>query len=201
VAVKEKVHGCDSAEVGMSLSNVAALLHQLGDVQAALPCIERAVSVLEAGLGPEHPRTAIVLSNYADILNQLGRFREAREISRRAIAIFEGESAPDGVTLSYPLTALGLGYLGDGVAEQAVPILERAAEIRNAREKKPTYLGEVHFALARALHQSGRDLPRAAALAQRARVEYASDSPSPATTRALAQIDAWLSAAGDRRSG
>ena len=192
VAVKEKVHGCDSAEVGMSLSNVAVLLHQLGDVQAALPRIERAVTVLEAGIGPEHPRTAFVLSNYAEILNQLGRFAEAREMSRRAIAIFEGESAPDGVTLSYPLTALGLGYLGDGLPEQAVPILERAVEIRNAREKKPTYLGEVHFALARALRESGRDLPRAVGLAQRARVEYASDSPGPVTTRALAQIDAWL---------
>ncbi len=96
------------------------------------------------------------------------------------------------MTLSYPLTALGLAYLGDGMAAQAIPILERAVEIRDAKEHKPTYLGEVHFALARALRLAGREPARARDLALRARTEYSSDSPSPVTERALAQIDAWL---------
>jgi eukaryotic-like serine/threonine-protein kinase len=197
VSVKEKVHGSDSADVGMSLSNVAILVDQLGDVEAAVSYIERALKALEVGLGPDHPRTAVLLSNYGEILNRLGRFEEAREMSRRALVIFEGESAPDGVTLSYPLTALGLGYLGDGMAEQALPILERAVEIRNAKENKPSCLGEVHFALARALRLAGREIPRARDLALCARTEYTSDSASPASKRALAQIDAWLADSGN----
>lgn len=143
------------------------LLEQLGDAAAAVPYIERAVKVLEVSLGSEHPRTATLLSNYAEILNRLERFEEAREMSRGALAIFEGETAPDGVTLSYPLTALGLGYLGDGMAEVALPILERAVEIREGTKNRSSSLGEVHFALARALRQIGQEIPRAAALAAR----------------------------------
>jgi eukaryotic-like serine/threonine-protein kinase len=201
VAVKERIHGPDNADVGLSLSNVATLLEQLGDAAAAVPYIERAVKVLEVSLGSEHPRTATLLSNYAEILNRLERFEEAREMSRRALAIFEGETAPDGVTLSYPLTALGLGYLGDGMAGEALPILERAVEIREGTKNRSSSLGEVHFALARALRQIGREIPRAATLAQRARVEYADDSPSPVTKRALVQIDAWLADSGDASKG
>ena len=192
VAAKEKVYGPDGAEVGMSLSNVALYLAELGEVETALGTNEHAIRVIEAGLGPEHPRTAILLSNHAEILNRLDRFAEAREMAGRALAIYEGDSALDGVILAYPLMALGLGYLGDGLAGRALPVLERAAVIRDAKEKKASCLGEVHFALARALRQLGRDLPRARALALQARQEYADDSPGPVTRRALVQIDAWL---------
>jgi tetratricopeptide (TPR) repeat protein len=192
VTVKEKIHGPDSADVGLSLSNVAILLEQLGQAEAAVPYIERAVKALEAGLGPEHPRTAVLLSNYGEILNRIGRFADAREMSRRALAIFEEASDPDGATISYPLTALGLGYLGDNMGEQALPILERAVEIRQSTKNRSSYLGEVHFALARALRQVGRDSARARALALRARDEYAQELPSPATARALEQVAIWL---------
>ena len=197
VAAKEKVYGPDNADAGASLSDVAIYLEQMGDVQAAVMCIERAVKILEASLGPEHPRTGITLSNYGEILNRLGRFEEARAVSQRALAIFEGDSAPNSVILSYPLTALGLGYLDDGMAEQALPILERAVEIREGKENDSSVRGEVHFALARALHQLGRDFPRAQGLAELARVEYAGASKSPFTERALAQIDAWLADHGN----
>jgi tetratricopeptide (TPR) repeat protein len=201
VAAKERAHGPDSADVGMSLSNVAIYLEQMGDLQAAIHFIERGVSALESGLGPEHPRTAVLLSNYGEILNRTGRFAEAREMSRRALAIFERETRPDSGVLSYPLTALGLGYLGDGMGTQALPILERAVAIRDREENRLASLGEAHFALARALRQTGRDGPRARALARRAHSEYAKESPTVLTERELAQIEAWLAdSATDRRS-
>jgi serine/threonine protein kinase len=196
VAAKEKVHGPDSAEVGMSLGNVAINLEQLGDVEAAVQTMGRAFRILETCLGPEHPRTAILLSNYGEILNRLGRFEEAARMCARAIAIFEGESAPDGVMLSYPLTALGLAYLGAGQAARALPVLERAAEIRDEKENKSTCLGEVHFALACALAETGTELPRARALTLRARQEYTREAPNPVTKWALAQIDFWLEVNG-----
>jgi len=96
--------------------------------------------------------------------------------------------------LSYPLMALGLGYLGEGLAEEALPPLERAVAIRDHKERHPGALGEAHFALARALKQVGRDAPRARALALAARAEHASDTPSQSSQRWLAQIDAWLAA-------
>jgi len=194
VAAKEKFHGPDSTEVGLSLSNIAMCMATAGDLANALMYVQRAISAVEAGAGPDHPRSGVVLSNYAEILNQLGRFAEAREMARRSLAIFERESSLDGAVLSYPLMALVLGYLGEGLAEEALPPLERAVAIRDHKERHPGALGEAHFALARALKQVGRDAPRARALALAARAEHASDTPSQSSQRWLAQIDAWLAA-------
>jgi serine/threonine protein kinase/tetratricopeptide (TPR) repeat protein len=192
VAVKEKVLGPDSADTAGSLSNLAMLLEEMGDGATAVHTLQRAIKASEEGLGPEHPRTAILLSNYAEISNRLGRFSEARAMARRAIGIMQGESAPDGVVVSYPLTALGVGYAREGMADQALPFLERAVAIRDDKENRPSSLGEVHFELARALRQAGRDVARAHALARRARDEYASDSTAPTVKAILAEIEAWL---------
>ncbi len=194
VAAKEKFYGPDSAEVGLSLSNVAMCLAVIGDLGNALTYLQRALSAVESDFGPDHPRTGVVLSNYAEILNQLGRFAEAREMARRALAVFERESSIDSSVLSYPLIALGLGYLGEGMVEEALSPLERAVAIRDRNEKRAASLGEVHFALACALKQAGRDVPRARALALAARAEYASDAPNDANQRQVARIDAWLAA-------
>jgi tetratricopeptide (TPR) repeat protein len=194
VTAKEKFHGPDSTEVGLSLSNIAMYMAGTGDLGNALTYMQRGVSAVEAGAGPDHPRVGVLLSNYAEILNQLGRFAEAREMARRSLAIFERETSLDGAVLSYPLTALGLGYLGEGLVEEALAPLERSVAIRDRKEKHPANLGEVHFALARALKQVGREAPRARALALAARAEYASDASSESSQRWLAQIDAWLAA-------
>ena len=195
-AVKERLYGPDGADVGTSLGNVAMLLEQLDEVDAAVVEIERGLSIVAAALGPEHPRTGVVLSNYGEILNRVARFADAREMAARALAIFERTSAPDGVILSYPLIALGIAHLGDGMAATALPILERAAAIRDAHETKASSLGEAHFALARALHETGTDRERALSLARRARAEYAADSPSPVIQRQLSIIDPWLAERG-----
>jgi len=194
VAAKEKFHGTDSTEVGLSLGNIALYMTATGDLANALTYMQRGISAVEADAGPDHPRIGVLLSNYAEILNQLGRFPEAREMARRSLAIFERESSLDGAMLTYPLTALGLGYLGEGLAEEALAPLERAVQIRDRKEKRPAILGEIHFALARALELAGREAPRARALALAARAEYASDAPSEASQRWVAQIDAWLAA-------
>ena len=199
-AVKERVHGPEGADTGMSLGNVAMLLEQLDQVDAALVEIERGLSIVAAALGPEHPRTGVVLSNYAEILNRVGRFADARQMAARALAIFERTSPPDGVILSYPLLALGVAHLGDGMAGAALPVLERAAAIRDAHETKASSLGEAHFALARALYETGTDRERALSLARRARAEYAGDSPSPVIRRQLAVIDPWLESKNSPRA-
>src|SRR3954451_5661977 len=77
---------------------------------------------------------------------------------------------------------------------QALPLLERAVEIRERLGHRPSILGEVHFALACALGRLRRDLPRACKLASLARDEYSHAIPSPATKRQLRQIAAWFEA-------
>jgi tetratricopeptide (TPR) repeat protein len=193
LTAKEKAYGVDSAEVGLSMCNTSIYLEEQGDVTTAVETVPRALRIVESCLGPDHPRTALVLFNYAEILNRLERFEEGARMSARSLAILEGESDPDGVILSYPLTALGLAHLGCGNAERALPILERAAEIRDRDEKHPTLLGEVHFGLASALAETGGDLARARALALRARDEYLREESPSVKTEALRRIDLWLS--------
>jgi tetratricopeptide (TPR) repeat protein len=175
---------------------MAFFYSELGNLEEAVKHGERAIKILEQGLGPEHPRTAVYLSNHCETLNQLGRFAEARQVAQRALAIFERETEPDGIYVTAALTPLGLAYLDDGLPDQALPILERAVRNREANEAgAPARLGEVHFALARALWQAtdaNGDQRRARALAERARGEYTETPASPAVERIQAVIGQWL---------
>ena len=106
--------------------------------------------------------------------------------------MFERESDPDGLFVTYPLITLGLAYVALGRFEEAMPPLERAARIRDAKESAPAKRAEAHFALARALAGAGRDPDRARALASAARDEYRASPATPATERHLTEIDRWL---------
>ena len=127
--------------------------------------LARAVPIIENGLGADHPRTAWILSNYSELLNRVGRFSEGRDAAARALAVFERESDPQGLFITYALVALGTSALGLGSIEVALPALERANEIRSAKEPDPARRAEARFMLARALWDQGQDRARARALA------------------------------------
>ena len=192
VAIKEKCEGPDSPDTGQSLTNIALYLAELDNLDEAEQHALRAVQIAEAGLGPAHPRTAIVLFNYGEVLNRLKRFPGARAVSQRAREILEGNVASDGLILAYPLMALGLGYLNDGMPEQALPLFERAVRIRDAGETEPALRGESHFALARALRATGSEAHRAVALAQTALGEYSRALRAPGARREIGRLQEWL---------
>jgi serine/threonine protein kinase/tetratricopeptide (TPR) repeat protein len=192
IAAKERALGPDHPDLGGSLGNIAEVLTSLGDYAQALENTQRAVEIIQAGLGPDHPRAAIVLSNCGEQLCRLGRFAEARAVAERSLQIFERETDPNGTFVTYPLLTMGLSHLGLGFFEEAVLTLERAARIRDATEKTPMRLAEVHFALARALREGRGEHERARALAEQARREYAESPATPATKMDLAELDRWL---------
>ena len=194
VAAKEKAGGPESADIALSLANIALNLEQMGQPIEAARYAERSLRMVEVGLGPQHPRTAILLSNYAEILNKLGRHSEAREMANRALAALEGEVDEAGLFISFPLMALATAHLDDGRPAEALPILERVVAIREAIAPGAALDGEAHFGLARAIAGSGGDHGRARALAERARAEYQQAMQLPVTLRVLAQIEAWLAA-------
>jgi eukaryotic-like serine/threonine-protein kinase len=196
IAAKQKVLGAEDVDVGLSIVNAAVCLDELGETIAAVEYAERAVRIIQASLGLDHPRAAIALVNYAAFLVRLERFAEARGPAQRALAVFERETDPTGLTVSYPLAALGSSLVGSGDFEEAVPLLERAASIRDAKETETAKLGEVHFALGRALWGAGLERSRALALTVRARDEYLAAPATPATQRELDEIDRWLSSRG-----
>jgi serine/threonine protein kinase/tetratricopeptide (TPR) repeat protein len=192
IEAKTRALGPHSFDVGITLGNVANVLALSGNLSGALEANERALSILEAA-SPEHPRTAVTHANHGQCLYRLGRFEEGERAVRRALAIFERETDPRGVWVTYPLRTLGLCQLATGRVEEARAALERCVEIREAIEKNPMRLAEVHYPLARALDAMG-DRARALALGQRARREYEEAPPTPLSQKDLAELDLWLAA-------
>src|SRR4029079_1923452 len=145
---------------------LAIALAELALNQEALTHVDRAVTLLENGLGAGHPDLAAQLSNRGDILDALGRHREARQSFERARVIWERELGLDDRNLAYALTGIGLSYLAEDDASSALAPLERAYKIREAHELDPSRRAETRFALARSLWETNRDRARARALAE-----------------------------------
>jgi serine/threonine-protein kinase len=197
IEAKEKALGPHDPDVGISLMNVAVYLNDLGETMRAATYIERAVNIMQETLGRDHPTAAIAFANYAEILNRLGRYGEALEPANQALTVMERETDPEGVYVTHPLLALGVSHVGLGLYREALPSLERAARIREAKEASPVRKGEVHFALGRALWGSGQDRARALAMVEQARDEFRANPATPATQRELADIELWLASRSD----
>jgi tRNA A-37 threonylcarbamoyl transferase component Bud32/tetratricopeptide (TPR) repeat protein len=193
IAAKEKVLGPNTPDLAFSIANLANHLAHGGDFEAALRTNERAVEILRASIGPDHPRTAVVIANHGQFLCRLARFDEARAAAESALAVLERETDPEGFLVTFPLRTLGLCDLGVERFGAALARFERAAAIRDAIEKAPLRLAEIHFPLARALLGAGGDRARAIALARRARREYERASMTPVVARELVEVDRWLS--------
>ena len=72
--------------VGLSLQSLALLLHARGDTAAAVPLLQRAVSIFETRDGLDHADT---MANLAACLDALGRDDEAADLAARVAAIDE----------------------------------------------------------------------------------------------------------------
>ena len=73
LAAREKALGADHVDVAESLSNLAILYNQKGEMGKALPLYERALRIWEAQKGPEHPEVAHTLTDLAVLhLEQVG---------------------------------------------------------------------------------------------------------------------------------
>ncbi len=186
--LKRKVLGSDDADVGVSEGNLGNVLARSGRNEEALSHTDSAIEIFEKRLGAGHPELAGQLSNRGEILNALGKYPEARASFQRASAIWERELGPDTDMLGYPLTGIGISFLGQDSPGNAIVPLERALKIRSERKATPSDFAETSFALARALWASGREQSRARRLAEDARIAYEKTTMA----KNLAQVDAWL---------
>jgi tetratricopeptide (TPR) repeat protein len=85
----EAAYGPDHPTVALALNNLAQILRDLRQLQAARPLQERALAISQAAYGPGHPDVALALKNLASILLDLGQLRAARPLQERALAITE----------------------------------------------------------------------------------------------------------------
>jgi tetratricopeptide (TPR) repeat protein len=75
------------------------MLQNLGDLPGAREQLERALTITEAALGPDHPDVATRRNNLGGVLHALGDLPGAREQYERALAISEAALGPDHPTL------------------------------------------------------------------------------------------------------
>jgi len=70
-------------------SNLASVLHLLGDSEEAKGLLQKAVLSDEKNFGEEHPSTAIKYSNLASLLHDIGDYEGALQLSAKELDILK----------------------------------------------------------------------------------------------------------------
>jgi tetratricopeptide (TPR) repeat protein len=107
----------------VDLDNLGALFFDQGDYKFAQQHHERALTINEKVLGPNHPGTARSLNNLATVLVVVGNFAEARLNFDRALTIYERALGRE-----HPSTKAVAGNTASLLDELKLP--EEAAAIR-----------------------------------------------------------------------
>jgi tetratricopeptide (TPR) repeat protein len=125
LTTREKAFGPEHPETADSLSSLAMLLRDGGDLSGARPLFERAFAIREKVLGPEHPHTATSLKNLVNLLGDQGDLAGARPFLERTLA-----GAPEHPDMATSLHSLALLLMEQGDLAGARPFFERALAIR-----------------------------------------------------------------------
>lgn len=180
------MHGRSHRDVAQSLFNLGNLLAANGHYEQALRHQEEALAIIREVAPDDVKEIGRLLYNIGVTYHVQGRFAAAVERYAEALPLTESVFGGDHPETAFPLTGLGTGLVELGRAEEARALLERALAIRTRRDVTPIDLGEIRFALARALPIAER--ARARELAQAARADYEANAD-----QAMAGvIAAWL---------
>ena len=105
-------------------------LRQIADYSAALPYHERALTLYEQILGPDHSHTARSLGNLGILFATLGQLAKARTFAQRALTVQERTLGPDHPDIAQSLNNLGYILKAMGRLGEALSLYERALSIR-----------------------------------------------------------------------
>jgi tetratricopeptide (TPR) repeat protein len=134
------------------LSTAGTYLRRHGRFGEGLPLHQRALSIHEAALGPDHPDVATELNYLGHALTALGRPAESLPLQQRALRIREAALGPDDPDVAIDLSHIGRALFALDRASEALPLHERALRIREAA------LGPDHPDVAIDLNHVGRAL-------------------------------------------
>lgn len=139
----------DELREARHLQRLASIHFATGDNAQARALDERALAILEARLGPEHPDVAAVVLSLASIHQAVGEFPEAKALYQRALELRERALGPDHPDVGQSL--LGLAGLDNTLGDHATARqrLERALALFEGTH------GPEHPATALALYHLG----------------------------------------------
>jgi tetratricopeptide (TPR) repeat protein len=113
--VAEATLGSEHPDVAIYVSNLGAVLRELGDLGGARVNYERALAIDEAVYGPNHPHVGIRVNNLGRVLHDEGDLTGARANLERALKIDEAVYGPNHPNVAIRVNNLGaiLKNLGD----------------------------------------------------------------------------------------
>ncbi len=168
VAMATTRHGADAAETWTMRGARATNLMYRDDLAAASDELDRVAAAFARLLPPDAGEHMMLGGYRCQVQVALGR-PTAIATCAAALAIGERLYGPAHPQLVWPMAALGRAYIGHDEPAAAVPVLERALAIIEARGGVTTAeTPQVQADLAMALHQAGQQPTRAAALAAQA---------------------------------
>jgi eukaryotic-like serine/threonine-protein kinase len=151
------------AEVYMTLGNVE---QKRRNFPGALAIFEDALALRRAHLGADHYRTGVTEGCIAEALLELERYDEAMTHLIEAERIFQRGSGRERGTQAWILTVRGEVLAGKRQLGAAIPVLEQALALFGDNPADATNHALAMWALARALHELGKDEARVRALAE-----------------------------------
>lgn len=188
--LKVQALGEQNWDVSISLTNLSYVLGIIGEPSEAVAAADRGIAILKAVGKTDDPQVANLLTNRATALTALGRFEEAERDLTAAFQIHPRDQGPQSMELGDQLHGYGALRLAQGRPADAIPMLEKALEIRKHMNSDATFTADTRFSLGRALWETGKDRPRALSLAAKAREVYATHG----RTREKASVETWLAA-------
>lgn len=132
------LQGPEHPETLKSLSNLALVLEEKGDLVGAEALDRRCLEARERSLGVEHPDTLASVNNLANVLDEKGDYAEAEALDRRCLEVDErtlGKEHPD-TLLSLNNLANVLDDKGDHLGAEALD--------RRCLEARERTLGKAH---------------------------------------------------------
>ncbi|MEE9210668.1 MAG: tetratricopeptide repeat protein, partial [Kiloniellales bacterium] len=121
-AVAENAATTGSEQAGGLHNELGAHLRMVADFAGARAAFERALTIAEKALGPDHPDVAAVINNLGNVLQDHGDLVGARTAYERALAIDESTFGPD-----HPEVATGVNNLRSVLHDQGDLAGARAA--------------------------------------------------------------------------
>jgi tetratricopeptide (TPR) repeat protein len=134
VAVARHVEGMliEVSEASNLLKAAGIYTWRRGSYEEAEPLFQRALTIREKALGPDHPEVGASLNNLASLYGDQGRYEEAEPLYQRALAIYEKALSPDHPDVAHPVLGLAHLHQAQNRPENAEPLFRRALALRES---------------------------------------------------------------------
>jgi len=145
MAIQEKIHGLQSAELARALINLGGIYMQQGDFPKVKAVYSHALNMQKAVLGDDDPEIATTYVNLAVYYDQMGEFAQAEDYLEQALALRE-----KALGYTHPLT----GAVVDDLVSLDLSIgseAQASARLDRLRDERLKVLGGDHPAVAEVL--------------------------------------------------